>query len=109
MEGEVEGEMGEFFQGLTIPHLSEEDKALLDSANHKTPGPDGLPNEVYKEYGDIMLPELLQVLNEAKENKKLPVSMTEATIIIPKEGKGSFQPTSYRLTSLLCAGKKISR
>lgn len=120
--GEVDLEIGEFFQGLIILQLSEEDKSLLDlpiaieelqeaaldSANHKAPGPDGLPNKIYREYGEIMLPELLQVLNEAMEKDKLPVSMTEAAIIIiPKEGKDPLQPLSYRPISLLCVDVKL--
>lgn len=54
-----------------------------------------------------MLPELLQVLNGALENGELPASMTEATIIIPKEGKDPIQPASYRPIPLLCADVKL--
>lgn len=89
---------------ITIDELQE---VALDSTNYKTPGPDGLPNLIYREYGEIMLPELLQVLNEAMEKEKLPVSMTEVTIIIPKEGKDPLQPTSYRPIPLLCADIKL--
>lgn len=38
--------------------------------------------EVYKYYGDILLPELLKVLNHAWEPFKLPDSMNEACIIV---------------------------
>lgn len=55
---------------LEIPITIEElQKAMLEAPNHNTPGPDGLPNEIYTEYREIMLPELLEVLNEALKRK----------------------------------------
>lgn len=84
----VEREMGGFFQKLRIPQLSEDRdgldapltleelrKATADMAGQKAPGPDGLTIEIYKKYGDILLPKLLQVFNGAMEEEKLPTSM----------------------------------
>lgn len=62
--------MGFFFRRLRIPSLSKEDREGLKApitleklqnataamANQKAPGPDGLPIEVYKWYGSILLP-----------------------------------------------------
>lgn len=90
----------------TLISMVEVQKAVTEAPQHKTPGPDGLPNEIYTEYGEIMLPELL--LNEAAEGGELPASMTEATInVIPKEGKDPTQPVSNRPIYLLFMDVKI--
>lgn len=93
--------MWNFFRGLRIPQLSKEDREGLEApitleelqnatavmANQKSPGLDGLPTEIYKRYESILLPKLLEVLNWAASEGRLPSSMTEATIIVlPKEG-----------------------
>lgn len=118
-EGE---EMDSFFSKISIPVIEEADKeeleqpitleeikmAVAEMANNKSPGPDGLPTEIYKSYGEILLPELLKVFNWAKERGKLPPSMTEAIIIVlHKEGKDPLEPGSYRPISLLCSDVKI--
>lgn len=65
---------------MAIPSLSEEHRDTLEvpitieelcnavsaSANYKALGPDGLATEIYKQYGEILLPELLSVLNEVQ-------------------------------------------
>lgn len=117
-----EGEMDTFFQDIDIPTLEEMDveelerpitieeikMAVSEMANHKSPGPDGLPVEIYKQYGEVLFQELLGVFNWAKEQGRLPTSMTEATIIVlHKEGKDPLDPGSYRPISLLCADVKI--
>lgn len=94
--------MWSFFERLKITPLSNEDREMLDApltlkelqravgdmANQKSPGPDGLPIEIFKKYGEVLLPLLLEVFNGAREDKTLPISMTEAIIIILlKEGK----------------------
>lgn len=67
-------------------------------ANQKSPGPDRLPIEIYKHYGEVLLPELLKTLCGAAEEGRLPSSMTEATIIVlQKEGKDQLDTSSYRL------------
>lgn len=114
--------MWEFFEKLKIPSLSREDReeleALLtleelqrviaDMANQKAPGPVGLPIEIFKRYGDVLLPKLLEVFNRAIVEGRLPISMTEATIIVLlKEGKNPLDVASYRPISLLCSDVKI--
>lgn len=55
-----------------------------------------------------MLPELLRVLNWSAIGGDLPSSMMESTItVIPKEGKDSLNPASYRPISLLNSDTKI--
>lgn len=113
--------MDNFFGKIEIPSLTGEDKeglvalitleeiqrAVAEMANQKSPGPDSLPVETYKYYGEVMLPELLKVLNWAEAEGKLPISMTEATVIVlHKEGKDPLETTSYRPISLLCSDVK---
>lgn len=68
--------MDKFLRNLEIPSISQEDKEALEApitlgelqqavarmVNQKSPGPDRLPTEIYKYYGEILLPELLGVL-----------------------------------------------
>lgn len=114
--------MDTFFRNMLVPTITVEDKEGLDApitlaelrqavngmANQKSPGPDGLPIETYRQYGKILLPELLKTLNWALEAGRLPDSMTETTIILlQKEGGNSLEPSAYRPISLLCTDAKI--
>lgn len=77
-------------------------------ANQKSPGPDGLPGETYKYYGEILFLELLRTLRGAVLEGRLPPSMSEATfIVIRKEEKDPLDAASYRPISLLCSDVKI--
>lgn len=69
-----EEDMDMFFKNLVIPTFTEEvreglevqitlaelQQATTGMENQKSPGPDGLPIEIYKRYGKILLPELLK-------------------------------------------------
>lgn len=69
----------DFLQRISIPTLSEKDRIDIDAPvtleelklavarmpNQKSPGPDGLPVEIYKRYGEVLLPELLKTLGWA--------------------------------------------
>lgn len=82
----------------TVAHLS----------NNKSPGSDGLPGEIYKAYGDVLLPDPLMVFNHAYKVGLLPPSMNEAVIIsILKPGKDQTRPDAYRPISLLTTVVKL--
>ncbi len=49
-------------KNLSIEELSE---ALQDMSNGKSPGPDGLPMEIYKTFAGKILPHLLEMFNES--------------------------------------------
>lgn len=67
-----------------------------------------LPIEFYKQYKDILLPQLLHVFREALIAGRLPLSMREAIIVlILKPGKDPTSPGSYRRISLLMADIKL--
>lgn len=114
--------MDRFLEGVDLPVLSEVERTEMESpltleelqravaelSGKKSPGPDGLPLEIYKQYGEVLLPELLEVLEEAAKEGRLPSSTTEANIVvIPKEGKDQSEVSSYRPISLLCSDVKI--
>lgn len=48
----------------------------------KAPGTDGLPSEIYKMNGDVLLLELLMVLNQAYATLSLPSSIKYANIVV---------------------------
>lgn len=115
-------DMDRFLEGVDLPVLSEVERREMESpltleelqravaelSGKKSPGPDGLPLEIYKQYGEVLLPELLEVLEWAVKEGRLPSSMTEANIVvIPKEGKDQSEVSSYRPISLLCSDVKI--
>lgn len=111
-----------FIQDIPLAELSDAQRDFLDApfsleelqsavsslANNKSPGIDGLPNEIYGKFGDILLPQLLQVFQDASQTQQLPDSMQEAIIILlPKPGKDPLLPESYRPISLLPVDAKI--
>lgn len=74
----------------------------------QTSGPDELPAELYKQYGKVLLPELLKALEWVTEGGRLLSSMSEATIIVlQKEGEDQLDTSSFRLISLLSSDVKI--
>lgn len=112
----------EYLDEVQLPSLSEASRDELDDPitieelqvatslfpNSKAPGDDGLPIEVYKQYGESILPHLLKVFNAAKQNGDLPQSMTRASIVlILKPNKDPLDSGSYRPISLLQTDVKI--
>lgn len=98
-------EINELEAPITLEELQ---SIVAEMANQKFPGPDGLSTEIYKRYGEVMLPELLRMLGKVAAGGRMPSSMAEATIVvIPKEGKDQMDTSSYRPISLLCSDAKI--
>lgn len=88
--------------------MLEELQAETAMANQKSSGLDGLPIEVYKCYGSILLKKLLDLLNWVAREGRLPASMTEATIVVlPMKGKDPLEVSLNRPMSLLCLDIKI--
>ena len=87
----------------------EEIKKTINSQNNgKSPGPDGMCNEFYKKFSNMLAPILLRMYRKAYEVGMLPPTLNEATItVIPKKGKDLEQVGSYRPVSLLNTDQKI--
>lgn len=105
-----------------LPELKEEQREILNKEitatelrravqkqkSNKTPGPDGLPGEVYKSLYEDFEMILLEVYNDILEKAKLPDFWIEAYIsLILKEGTNPKQIKNYRPISLLNTDYKI--
>lgn len=76
--------------------------------NGKSPGPDGLSNEIYKKCGGLLVPSLRRMYIQSYKDGILPQSLTEATItLLPKKGKDLEEVGSSRPISLLNSDQKI--
>lgn len=56
----------------------------------KAPGPNGYPGEFYKEFGDLLSPNLFKMYTQSYNVGRLPPNLNKAIItVLPKKGKDS--------------------
>ena len=93
---------------LTMQELQ---AALKKLKKKKSPGADGITNEMLKHLGPQAKRTLLQIFNLSWHSGKFPSKWKEAHIRpILKKGKDKSKPDSYRPISLLsCTGKLLER
>ena len=116
------GDMEQFLDQINLPSLAPADNAHLNRDittleiieaiktlnGGKTPGPDGLPCELYKAFADILAPYMLKMYTLALSDGSLPQTLNEAIItLIPKKGKDPEDVGGYRPISLLNVDQKI--
>ena len=79
--------------------------------NKKSPGKDGITNEMIGHLGKTAKQKLLMIYNQSWKTGEFPHTWKEAIIIpIVKKGKNKQSKTSYRPISLLsCLGKTMER
>lgn len=89
-------EMNNFLDNINIPKISEVIKGELEKditlvewsvaidsiKGGKTPGPDGIPIEVYKMFKHRLMPPLLEMFKESFHNGILPTSLRGALITL---------------------------
>lgn len=111
-----------FLDSINLPSLTQEVQTFLDGditlrelketikslKGGKTPGPDGLPCELYKTFGNVLTPYMLKMFFHSFETGSLPPTLNEAVItLIPKKGKDLEEVGGYRPISLLNVDQKI--
>uniref|UniRef100_A0A3P9KND8 Reverse transcriptase domain-containing protein n=1 Tax=Oryzias latipes TaxID=8090 RepID=A0A3P9KND8_ORYLA len=114
--------MVSFLSGLTLPNISETQKAELNAPitkeetllalkalqSGKAPGPDGLTCDFYKGFHHVLLEPFLAMLDHSFISGSLPQSLREADItLILKKGKNSEYCASYRPIALLNQDLKL--
>lgn len=112
----------EFLSTIELPTLSQEDqnnldlpftqkeieKALSLLQSNKSPGEDGFPPEFYREFKDLLIPLIKDVLDLASRTQTLPESFSTAIItVIHKKNKDPLKCASYRPISLLNTDYKL--
>ncbi len=74
----------------------------------KAPGPDGYPGKFYREFGDLLSPNLFKMYTQSYNVGRLPPTLNEAIIkVLPKKGKDSLEVRNYRPISLLPCDQNI--
>ena len=88
--------------------LEELQQVLASLKAKKAPGPDGVPNELYKLLDQEAELALLQTYNQIRHNLTIPPGWLEAKVVTIFEGKGSdTHPGNYRPIALLNVVYKI--
>ena len=91
------------YKPITMAELK---KAIKKLKKKKSPGPDGITNEMIMNLGIIALSKLLEIFNLSWKNGDVPQIWKEATMMpILKKGKNKLHALSYRpisLTSCVC-------
>ena len=86
--------------------MTELEKAIKKLKKKKSPGPDGITNEMIMHLGDTALQKLLDIFNLSWKDGDVPQIWKDATMIpILKKGKNKSKALSYRpisLTSCVC-------
>ena len=83
---------------------------LKKMARGKVAGIDGLPMEFYPKFEGLLMQRLAEVYNAAWESNTLPQTLTIALMVaLPKKGRDTVDPASYRLLSMLTTDYKLLR
>uniref|UniRef100_A0A6I8T0W5 Reverse transcriptase domain-containing protein n=1 Tax=Xenopus tropicalis TaxID=8364 RepID=A0A6I8T0W5_XENTR len=80
----------------------------IDSLNlKKSPGPDGLTAEFYKEFRDVLAPCLTEIFNSSLAEGLLPPSMRHSALILLSKGLDQSRIENWRPIALLNVDRKI--
>ena len=111
-----------FFNNITTPKLTEEQKAFCDTAltenelfktlkafkRNKSPGLDGITAECYLRFWDAIKQKLLKVYNQSFDLGILPASLRTGVItLLEKKGKDRVDVPNWRPINLLNIDYKL--
>uniref|UniRef100_A0A6I8STC9 Reverse transcriptase domain-containing protein n=1 Tax=Xenopus tropicalis TaxID=8364 RepID=A0A6I8STC9_XENTR len=82
-------------------------KAIDGLGLKKSPGPDGLTAEFYKQFVDVLAPRLTEVFNSTLEEGLLPPSMRHSALILLSKGLDQSKVENWRPIALLNTDRKI--
>jgi len=95
-------------QTLTEPFTSTEIKtALLATKRNKSPGTDGIPNEFYIFFWDLIAPHFLDMFNHVLERDSISQSQGRAAVRLIPKSSGLCGVSGYRPISLLNTDYKL--
>ena len=115
-------EMDRFLEKFDLPRLNHEEIEIMNNPTtsteietvikilpkNKSPGPDGFTGEFYQTFREGLLPILLKHFQKIVEERTLPNSFYEATIIlIPTSDKDNPKKENYRPISLMSIDTKL--
>lgn len=108
------GLLSEFTESPDIDHESSISptkeslrKIMYDMKCNKTPGPDGIPVEFYKQFFEMCAPILMEVYSEIIEKEILPSSMLESVFVLLNKEGDQLDMANKRPISLLNTDYKI--
>jgi len=95
----------------TLPSLEEISAAANNLKNNKAPGPDGIPAEIFKYGGNLLLRRLHFFISNARASNILPTQWKDANVIMIYEKKGdrAICGNSRDISLLSVAGKLLAR
>ena len=95
----------------TLPSLEEISAAANNLKNNKAPGPDGIPAEIFKYGGNLLLRRLHSFISNAWASNILPTQWKVANIIMiyKKKGDRAICGNSRGISLLSVAGKLLAR
>ena len=82
-------------------------KALSQSPPGKSPGPDGIPVELYRTFADTFTPLLSRLFSAMGTKETLPHEFLEGLLIILRKGGDHLDPGNYRPITLLNTDYKL--
>ena len=113
-------EMDRFLEKFNLPRLNQEEIEIMNDpirsaemeaviknlSKNKSPGPDGFTGDFYQAFREELMPILLKLFPKISEERRIPNSFCEATIILILKPKKTHKKENYRPISLKNIGAK---
>ena len=81
--------------------------AIRATGSGRSPGPDGIPSEVYRIYEDIVAPVLTEALKHSHDKGELPETMMHGDVALIYKKKDPKDIRNYRPITLLNVDYKV--